>query len=551
MKKITALVATTLWLVLLTLAIAEFDGSKLLFLIFSLVYLVMLISAFYWKFSYGYLFIVIFLWLGFWLKLITHSITGSDYIEPIGFFNGEATAWNEVLIVASIAGVGVIIGRVLYRVMGRVTVSMESQIDVFKVPTWYKGIRSRIWVGMTFLALVVAIINTSIGIHQFGIAPRTVLIWPMNAVISWLLMGGLATGILTLFWWDVCSKKNILGPFSIVIVEAISTSVSVLSRSVFVFHIVPPLVALFKNRYSLVKVSKQKASLVALLAIVLFVVSLSAVTTLRGYSYRTNEDFTVANQVNIEKLAIVTAEIKQLKTLIQDIGPEHDKSMNVKVLKSRLLFWHDKKMVLEKKIAAVKTDLANASTSNAAFFRIIFSEFTAQMKAVPVTIQQLAVDRWLGLEGVMTVQSYPDKDFSFLLEGLKENPGQGEVGVYQTISNSIYLGMDPDVWKFGSIPGPVGFLYYSGSLWVVMLGMVAFTLCLHFFESLIYILTANPFLSSFYGFTLANFVAQFGIVPRQAVPHYFMLCCGILLIWFIQSRFFSKILRRMGLTRGD
>jgi len=49
--------------------------------------------------------------------------------------------------------------------------------------------------------------------------------------------------------------------------------------------------------------------------------------------------------------------------------------------------------------------------------------------------------------------------------------------MYQTISNSIYLGMNPDLWTFRKIPGSVGFLYYGGPFWVVMLGMKAFTLC--------------------------------------------------------------------------
>lgn len=63
---------------------------------FSLIFLALLLSAFYRTPSFGYMFFVIFLWLGFWLKLVLHAWFSYEYIEPIGAFVSSSAAWGVV-----------------------------------------------------------------------------------------------------------------------------------------------------------------------------------------------------------------------------------------------------------------------------------------------------------------------------------------------------------------------------------------------------------------------------------------------------------------------
>lgn len=91
---------------------------------------------------------------------------------------------------------------------------------------------------------------------------------------------------------------------------------------------------------------------------------------------------------------------------------------------------------------------------------------------------------------------------------------------------------------------------HDGSLWVVMLGMGAFSLLILLIERVVDMLTANPLLCSLIGFGVANTVAQFGLMPRQDIPYYFMIFSVVLLIWFVQSKWFFGLLQKLGLYKS-
>ena len=456
-----------LWLVLFAGGLVEFSGSKPIYVLFSIVFLIMLVSGFYRRVSYSYLFLVIFLWLGFWLKLTVHTILGYHYIEPIGSFNGTAAAWNEVLWVAIVASIGVIVGRILYEfVRGRSTIVMRK--DIFKAPVWYLAIRKWLWIIIMVVTGGVVIFNAVYSIHQIGLVPRTILMWPLNSVIAWVLNIGLATGIATLLWWDISLKKNISLPIYAILIEGFLTSVSVLSRGAYIYHAIPQLFALYKNKKTLIGISLIKGIFIAVIFIGLFIVSQSAVYTLRTYLYQNDHDFSA-------------------------------------------------KMLLD--------------------------EFVYQMRgSVFGRISQLTVDRWIGLEGVMAVQSYSKKGNVFFLDGIKEKREIEKVALYEEVSKSNYR-EDSSTFQFGSLPGAAAFLYYSGSLWVVMLGMGVFSLLILLIECVVNMLTANPLLCSLIGFGVANNVAQFGGAPGQGIPYFFMIFCSVLFIWFVQSRCLKEFLK--------
>ena len=454
-----------LWLVLFVSGLVKFSGSKPIYALFSVVFLVMLASGFYRRVSFSYLFLVIFLWLGFWFKLTVHTILGYNYIEPVGSFNGTAAAWNEVLWVAIVASIGVIVGRILYEfVRGRSTIVMRK--DRFKAPVWYLAIRKWLWIIIMVVTGGVVIFNAVYSIHQIGLVPRTILMWPLNAVIAWMLSIGLATGIATLLWWDISLKKNISLPIYTILIEGFLTSVSVLSRGVYIYHAIPQLFALYKNKKKLIGTSLIKGIFIAVIFIGLFIVSQSAVHTLRTHLYQNDHDFST---------------------------------------------------------------------------KILLDEFVYQIRGgVFRHIPQLAVDRWVGLEGAMAVQSYPKKGNAFFLyDGIKEKREIGKVALYEEVSKSNYREVS-STFQFGSLPGAAAFLYYSGSLWVVMLGMGIFSLLILLIELVVDILTANPLLCSLIGFGVANNVAQFGGAPGQGIPYSFMIFCSVLLIWFVQSGCLEK-----------
>lgn len=207
-----------------------------MYAIFSAVFAMVLLSGLYCKASYGYLFLAIFFWLGFWLKLTVHSIFRYDYVEPVGLFDGSLAAWDEALWVPTVAGIGMLLGRWLYSMINGNNIR-QFTADRISVPGWYSTIRKAAWVLLIVATVGLATLNSMYGIQQSGLVAQTILVWPLNGVIYWLLSTGLSVGVVTLLWWDVCLKKDISLPIYALFGEAFLSTMSLLSRGLFVFQI--------------------------------------------------------------------------------------------------------------------------------------------------------------------------------------------------------------------------------------------------------------------------------------------------------------------------
>ncbi len=68
-------------------------------MVFSVAFTALLVSAHVKQRTYGYAFLTIFLWLGFWLKVSWHLAWGNGYPEPTGQFSASASHWDHALIV--------------------------------------------------------------------------------------------------------------------------------------------------------------------------------------------------------------------------------------------------------------------------------------------------------------------------------------------------------------------------------------------------------------------------------------------------------------------
>ena len=198
-KKFHLFFGLLIWLVLFFSAAANYHGSILAFSTFSLSFLILLTVTLYNVESYGFLFLSLFLWLGFWFKLVTHLIFGYEYVEPVGVFDGSIEAWDHVLWVATVACLGVVSGRLLYTKFRKPMAEHNGKA----CPAWYPSHRGKLWFCLLITIAVVAVLNAALGIQQIGLVARTILPWPMNAVIAWLVSIGSAMAIATLVWWDI------------------------------------------------------------------------------------------------------------------------------------------------------------------------------------------------------------------------------------------------------------------------------------------------------------------------------------------------------------
>lgn len=481
-----------LWLVLFLSGLFSYVGSQLVFVLFSFVFLIMLLSGANRRKDYGYLFLVIFLWLGFWFKL-TASLLLSVWFplvfeEPVGNFNFSVDAWDQVLWISIWASIGVMLGRFLY---GLFRLKTFGDTVEAKAPLWYPAIRIWLWTVVLSVTVGVAIFNIFYGIHQIGIVPRTILDWPLNAFVSWMLNLGSALAIAVLIWWDTAEKKNTTLPLFAILGEAFLSAVSIISRSAFLFHAIPQMLSLSARKEISQRYSRKQILLFVSTFAVLFLMSIAAVSFMRDYQY-------------------VGSKLTPLPP------PDSVADSSANTLKPIL-------------VEALAQPAKETSS-----FRLTL-------------IRQLLVNRWIGIEGVMAVSSYSEKSNALFWEMLTEKREAGKVSAYQRISNSGYQSTDAR-YQFASLPGAAAFLYYSGSLAVVMLGMATLALIILVVEGIIFALTKNPLMCSLFGMTAANTVAQFGITPRQDIPFYLMIISTAIIVYFIQSKMFASILSRFNLN---
>lgn len=611
--------AIVVWLALFVGGLIRYQGSPWVYATFSVVLTLVLLSGIYRQTSYGYLFLVVFLWLGFWLKLTVHNIFQYDYAEPIGWFDGSSAAWDEALWVATVAGIGIFLGRWLYTFMTR-GAGMKIMLDSSRVPGWYPSVRRIIWVLLVVITVGLAALNSIYGIQQSGLAPRTILVWPLNGVIYWLLSTGLSMSVATLLWWDICLKKDISFSIYAVFGEAFISTMSLLSRGIFVFHIVPPVLAILRNRKPLVWKDQRKFFFIIMVLGVLFIVSLSIVGTLRSYLYQSNQDFRSTTQNRITRLQILQAVIPtleerivikgisrlgvlealvpivetlvtsmemdpaerqrkiklhklkpnvpmevQLRTLVLEKAwlEKHLPELTIQaaIAKSQhridsLTLQEDKffedqfqdlvieKAELEQDLAERKKQTATTTVSWDGKSWLLLDEFGYQITTgLGNRIFALGVDRWIGIEGVMAISSYPQKSYNLFFAALTERSGTGGVPLYQKICQSIYQTVDMSKYQFASLPGATAFFYYTGSLWAVLLGMFFLTLMAIYCEYLVYCLTGNVLLCALVGMNVANAIAQLGVAPRQLLIHLGMLFGAVFILWLLQSSTLAGIYR--------
>ena len=527
----------------------KYQGSAFAFTLFSSSFLILLFLGFYKNRSYAFMYLAVFLWLGFWVKLVAHLLLDYEYIEPIGVFSGSTGEWDQVLWVSTIACLGVIIGRFLYAILNFKVADDNQNNNVY--PEWYPTIRIKVWALFIVIVILAAVSNAVLGINQIGLSPRTILPWPLNALISWIVSIGGVMGLATLIWWDISLKKGVYPALFAITIEAFISSISLFSRGVFIFHSIPQFIALYKNKL-LDNFSKKRLAIVGCCVLIFFVLSLAIVSVLRANFYSQDGiTTTTKSQISLNRLEVLKGGIARVKKLIRQ-GGDHkahlaellieQEGLQMKVSNSTSDFRlklikenedtreipdsiNDKNVIIDHQ---VQFDRINES--------VALKEFYYQLtQGVFLKVLALSVDRWVGLEGVMAVVSYPNKGRALIIDTFIEKRTPGEVTRYQEIANSKYQWVDSNVWQFASLPGAVAFLYFSGSFWIILFGMILFAFLVQFLEFLIYKGTRNPILCSLLGVSLANYVAQFGIAPAQGSVYLLMIFVGVLTIAIVQN----------------
>lgn len=157
-----------------------------------------------------------------------------------------------------------------------------------------------------------------------------------------------------------------------------------------------------------------------------------------------------------------------------------------------------------------------------------------------------SIDRWVGIEGVMAVSSYPGVGAQLFVRALLEPPIKTEPSIYSEIAPWPH--QQGDILRgnvsFMSLPGGIAFLFYLGSLWGLFALMALSVLTLQYVEVLVFTVTRNPLLCAGVAWLLALMIAHFGGAPKAQVPSLVSLSMAVVLIAGLQSRWFDSFARR-------
>lgn len=272
--------------ILVAATFAEYAGSTVTLAVFHACYITLLVLAIPRPRFYFYTFFAIFLFLGFWPKVVMQTVWAVGFIEPVGNFSGSPAEWDAALKAATAGALGVILVRAAQLIWG----SNRARISPVRpqtFPEWYPRHRIWIWPATLILMVLLNVLNLHYAFFQIGVNPKLILPLKLNVLVGWLLNVGFAFWIAALVHWEQLSEKPALGTALLApIAEAFVSSVCALSRLTYLLHTAPYWVAICEKWNSLCRqLSGRKTGMLVTAFFLAFVTSVYAVFWLRVNIY--------------------------------------------------------------------------------------------------------------------------------------------------------------------------------------------------------------------------------------------------------------------------
>lgn len=465
-------------------ALIMYPGHKITYIAFTAVLNTLLILGFTKGRIYFDTFIGIFFWLGFWVKYsLRIAFLGGQFQAPelIGKFSGTAVEHDHALLVVFCGISGLIIASLVRRKFFFSYVNITKQARLESIFTFYQMYRRSILAVFFSLFLIVAVTNVVFGIYQRGTLPKTILPFGFSGVYTWLLLFGLTSVSAVILDCEFRLKNNPYLASLMGILETFFSNVSMLSRGM-ILNGSSLITGMHDNAQKRSHHPGARYKVVVLIVfIVLFVSSVFVTNHVRNKLFFS--DFPTRS--NISKSLLVKMAFANLALKYSIIIPEP---------------------VVEA-IAGVET---------------------------------LLIDRWLGIEGVMSLVSHQCLGWDLWKQAWQEKYSHSGTSMYDL----VVLGASTEGLKhhhFISIPGIVAFFYYPGSILFLFLSMIMLGFLAAGVEWFVYKFGgANVILCALMGQLVAYRYAHFGYVPAQSYLLFGSLFLNVLIIYL-----FDRYLRFM------
>jgi hypothetical protein len=442
-------------LILFTGALINYQGEKINYIIFSLIFNSLLLKGFYRNKFYFEAFFSSLLWLGFWFKFSIHTFFNNyAFAEAMGLFDFTSDAFDKAIQVSSLTGFAVLLSFLAahYFFKGKSFLSLEK--DIFKRADFFIKYRKQIYSCFIILVLLTTFINLYLGIYQRGSVPKYSPHFLVRGLVVWLLLTGFAVISSSLIFYEIKTRKNPKIAILLSLLEGFFVSISMLSRA-FIINTVPQIWSALKQHESLQLLSKR--SIVFIFSSFLFLFMASVIS------------------VNIVR--------------VQYFAPPG----------------------------------------------VIYLENEIQKSAILSTLSMF-IDRWVGIEGVMSVSSYPNLNWNTLQKVVNEKAQSSGTSYYdKEIGRSSYSKNDLTFQHHVTIPGIAAFLFLTGSYVFLFTCMILIGFAGIFMELAVKKLTVNPILSALFAQSVAYRFIHFGYLPKQSYMYFSAFAFSIFLIILVQK----------------
>src|SRR5262249_21481367 len=200
MQRNRVTIAAAALLLFSAFAYPSYKGGTFCYLLFDVSFVAMLLLAWPRPRSSAYFFFSLMLFLGFWLKLMLHMLSGAEFLEPVGDFSGTTEAWDLALFVASMGATGVSLARLIQLAVAARTGARDAPAPR-PVPSWYAGWRRPLWAASLLAMVALNVLNLQLAFYQTGVNPLLILPWHLNVPPGWPITIGSALWLPVLFHW--------------------------------------------------------------------------------------------------------------------------------------------------------------------------------------------------------------------------------------------------------------------------------------------------------------------------------------------------------------
>ena len=467
------------------LGLQKYSGSKINYLSFTIISNFLILFATRKRTIFFETFFSLFLWLGFWFKFTcTIVFTDGVFREGVGMFDYSKESFDETLLISQIGILAFIISG-FFREYFIFNYPRKLDIQNFKYNFFSFG-RKNIWIFFTIFFIAIACSNFYFKVYQKGLMPIYEINFLISGIFKWLLLFGLSAFSANLIFYEFnFYKKFFFISLLIITVETFFTSFSMLSRGM-IFNVLALLLGIYKFSNKANKPNDINYYIKSIIfAFILFYISISSVNYIRAnYFYVGKSSIFAVNKLS---------EVKEVKK--------------------------DKDKKIQKKYATTK--------------------------AINSEILYLIINRWVGIDAVMSVISKKDLlNISFLLSSFNERASKNMPTFYELtfelkenkVSNQLYENV-----KGNTLPGVLAFSYYSGSYYILFLIIFSISIFASCLEYLSFKFSSNNLiLASLIGQVIAFRFAHFGYLPHQSY-----LLFGSIILTIILSYILSLCLKKI------